>query len=207
MENARELLTVQALTTLLVLRRDRMLAALLALVSPARRDKTEQVLRKIGERIGAYVRAKVIVMVIVGGLMYVALVALRVPFAVPLAVIVAFGEIVPQIGPWIARVPLLGVCLGHQAIGACHGAVVERQLACAGLRMARVLNDAGLATLLLDLLEHYPRRYARRGELTALSELPVVFVWTHDSIAVGEDGPEGDDEGGVGGEVLAERRV
>lgn len=104
-----ELLTVQALTTLLVLRRDRMLAALLALVSPARRDKTEQVLMKIGERIGAYVRAKVIVMVIVGGLMYVALVALRVPFAVPLAVIVAFGEIIPQIGPLIARVPLLSV--------------------------------------------------------------------------------------------------
>jgi predicted PurR-regulated permease PerM len=104
-----ELLTVQALTTLLVLRRNRMLAALLALVSPARRDKTEQVLMKIGERIGAYVRAKVIVMVIVGGLMYVALVALRVPFAVPLAIIVAFGEVIPQIGPWIARVPLLGV--------------------------------------------------------------------------------------------------
>jgi predicted PurR-regulated permease PerM len=104
-----ELLTVQALTTLLVLRRDRMLAALLALVSPARRDKTEQVLMKIAERIGAYVRAKVIVMVIVGGLMYVALVALRVPFAVPLAVIVAFGEVIPQIGVWIARVPLLGV--------------------------------------------------------------------------------------------------
>jgi predicted PurR-regulated permease PerM len=104
-----ELLTVQALTTLLVLRRDRMLAALLALVSPARRDKTEQVLMKIAERIGAYVRAKVIVMVIVGGLMYVALVALRVPFAVPLAVIVAFGEVIPQIGPLIARVPLLSV--------------------------------------------------------------------------------------------------
>jgi predicted PurR-regulated permease PerM len=36
-------------------------------------------------------------------------VALGVPFAVPLAIIVAFGEIIPQIGPWIARVPLLGV--------------------------------------------------------------------------------------------------
>jgi predicted PurR-regulated permease PerM len=104
-----ELVTVQALTTLLVLRRNRMLAALLALVSPARRDKTEQVLTKIGERIGAYVRAKVIVMAIVGSLMYVALVALSVPFAVPLAVIVAFGEVIPQIGPLIARVPLLSV--------------------------------------------------------------------------------------------------
>jgi predicted PurR-regulated permease PerM len=104
-----ELLTVQALATLLVVRRDRMLRSVLPLVAPARRDKTEQVLVKIWERIGAYLRAKAIVMTVVGGLMYVALVVLGVPFAVPLAVIVAFGEVIPQIGVWIARVPLLGV--------------------------------------------------------------------------------------------------
>jgi predicted PurR-regulated permease PerM len=104
-----DLLLVQAFTTLLVLRRNRMLAAFLALVAPSRRGRTEQVLLKIGERMGAYVRAKVIVMAIVGVLMYLALVVLGVPFAVPLAVIVAFGEVIPQIGVWIARVPLLGV--------------------------------------------------------------------------------------------------
>lgn len=104
-----QLLTVQALATLLVIRRDRMLKSALALVAPARRDKTEQVLIKIWERMGAYLRAKAIVMTVVGGLMYVALLALGVPFAVALAVIVAFGEIIPQIGVWIGRVPLLGV--------------------------------------------------------------------------------------------------
>jgi predicted PurR-regulated permease PerM len=104
-----DLLMVQALTTLLVLRRNRMLAAFLALVAPSHRARTEHVLLKIGERMGAYVRAKVIVMAIVGVLMYLALVVLGVPFAVPLAVIVAFGEVIPQIGVWIARVPLLGV--------------------------------------------------------------------------------------------------
>jgi predicted PurR-regulated permease PerM len=104
-----ELLTVQALATLLVIRRDRMLRSVLPLVAASRRDKTEQVLVKIWDRIGAYLRAKAIVMTVVGGLMYVALLALGVPFAVPLAVIVAFGEVIPQIGPWIARVPLLGI--------------------------------------------------------------------------------------------------
>jgi predicted PurR-regulated permease PerM len=48
-------------------------------------------------------------MTIIGVLMYLCLLALDVPFAVPLAVIVAFGEIIPQIGPWIGRVPLLAV--------------------------------------------------------------------------------------------------
>jgi predicted PurR-regulated permease PerM len=51
----------------------------------------------------------VIVMVVVGALMYVALRVLGVPFAVPLAVIVAFGELVPRIGVWIARIPLLTI--------------------------------------------------------------------------------------------------
>ena len=34
---------------------------------------------------------------------------LGVPFAVPLAVIVAFGELVPRVGVWIARIPLLTI--------------------------------------------------------------------------------------------------
>jgi predicted PurR-regulated permease PerM len=79
------------------------------MVAPHRREHTVAIIDTIWERIGAYVRAKLIVMTIVGVLMYFALIALGVPFAVPLAVIVAFGEIIPQIGPWIGRIPLLAV--------------------------------------------------------------------------------------------------
>ena len=32
-----------------------------------------------------------------------------VPFAVPLAIIVAFGELIPRAGPWLARIPLLAI--------------------------------------------------------------------------------------------------
>jgi predicted PurR-regulated permease PerM len=64
---------------------------------------------KIWVRLGGYLRAKVIVMVCVGLLMYLALRILGVPFAVPLSVIVAFGELIPKIGVWIARIPLLVV--------------------------------------------------------------------------------------------------
>ena len=98
-----------ALSTLMVLRRERFVAAVLRLVSRERRPQVEEVFDIIWERIGAYVRAKLIVMTIVGVLMYVCLVALDMPFAVPLAVIVAFGEVIPQIGPWIGRIPLLAV--------------------------------------------------------------------------------------------------
>ena len=53
-------------------------------------------MEKIWDRLGGYLRAKVIVMVCVGELMYLSLRLLGVPFAVPLAVIVAFGELVPR---------------------------------------------------------------------------------------------------------------
>ena len=104
-----EALTVFAFSTLLVMRRERIVQSLLPLVAPHRREHTQAILDTMWERIGAYVRAKLIVMTIVGVLMYLCLLALGVPFAVPLSVIVAFGEVIPQIGPWIARVPLLAV--------------------------------------------------------------------------------------------------
>jgi predicted PurR-regulated permease PerM len=114
-----EALTVVAFSTLIVMRRERVMQALLPLVAPHRREHTVAIADKIWERIGAYVRAKLIVMTIVGVLMYLALLALGVPFAVPLSVIVAFGEVIPQIGPWIARVPLLAVAAfeGPETLG------------------------------------------------------------------------------------------
>ena len=59
-------------------------------------------------RVGAYLRAKLIVMAIVGALTYVALLLIGVPFALLLAIIVALGELIPRAGPWLARIPLLG---------------------------------------------------------------------------------------------------
>jgi predicted PurR-regulated permease PerM len=50
-----------------------------------------------------------IVMSIVGALTYVALLILGVPFAVLLAIVVALGELIPRVGPWLARIPLLGI--------------------------------------------------------------------------------------------------
>jgi predicted PurR-regulated permease PerM len=104
-----DLLTVYAIATLMVMRQERMLGSILQVVHPRHRRRTRFVILKIWLRLGAYVRAKVLVMTVIGVLMYLCLIALGVPFAVPLAVIVAFGEIIPAIGPWLGRIPLLAV--------------------------------------------------------------------------------------------------
>jgi predicted PurR-regulated permease PerM len=102
-----DLAMIYVLSTLLVLRRERLLDSMLVLVAPAQRDRTRDVMEKIWARLGGYLRAKVVIMVWVGALMYVSLRLIGVPFAVPLSVIVAFGELVPKVGVWIARIPLL----------------------------------------------------------------------------------------------------
>jgi predicted PurR-regulated permease PerM len=98
---------VYILSTRLVMRRERLLENVLLLTSPSQRDQTRAVMETIWTRLGGYLRAKLIIMFVVGVLMYISLRLLGVPFAVPLSVIVAFGELVPKIGVWIARVPLL----------------------------------------------------------------------------------------------------
>ena len=43
-------------------------------------------------------------MTIVGVLTYLSLIVIGVPFAIPLSVIVAFGELIPLVGSWLARI-------------------------------------------------------------------------------------------------------
>ena len=114
-----DLLSVFVISTLIVSSRRRLLAAILLLVHPDHRAEVRDVLRKMWSRIGYYVRAKVIVMTIDGTLMYIALRIIGVPFAVPLAIIVALGEVVPRVGPWLARIPLFGIAAldGLQTLG------------------------------------------------------------------------------------------
>jgi predicted PurR-regulated permease PerM len=104
-----DLLSVFVISLLLVTNRMRMRSFTLSLVGPEHREKVAAVLDRSWSRIGVYLRAKVIVMAIVGTLTYFALIAIGVPFAVPLAIVVAFGELIPRAGPWLARIPLLSI--------------------------------------------------------------------------------------------------
>jgi predicted PurR-regulated permease PerM len=94
---------------LLVTTRGRLLSFILSLVSPDHRDTAERVMREMWDRIGYYVRAKLIVMTIIAVITYVALIIIGVPYAVLLSIVVGLGEAVPRIGPWLARIPLLTI--------------------------------------------------------------------------------------------------
>ena len=104
-----DLLAVFFISLLLLTNRLRIREFLLSVTHPNHRRRTGLVLDRTWLRTGGYLRAKVIVMVIVGVLTYLSLIVIGVPFAIPLSVIVAFGELIPLVGSWLARIPLLAI--------------------------------------------------------------------------------------------------
>jgi predicted PurR-regulated permease PerM len=104
-----DLLAVFFISLLLLTNRLRIRDFVVSLTQRDHRRRTGYLLDRIWLRIGAYLRAKVIVMAIVGALTYVSLVLIGVPFAIPLSIIVAFGELIPLVGSWLARIPLLAI--------------------------------------------------------------------------------------------------
>lgn len=92
--------------------------AFFRLVHPAHRAVVERVITNCGIRLGAYVRAKMIICTVVGVWMYVVLVLLGSKIALLIAIVAAIFEIIPRIGPLIARmfIVLAVLPLGWKAV-------------------------------------------------------------------------------------------
>lgn len=69
--------------------------------------KTIYVIRNIEHRLGSWVQGQLILMLIIGVFSYIGLLLLRVEYALPLAILAGFLEIVPTIGPIISAIPAI----------------------------------------------------------------------------------------------------
>ena len=78
--------------------------------------KADQFIDQLEESLGGWVRAELILMVIVGVMTYIGLVLLRVPFALPLAMIAGILEIIPNIGPTLSAIPAIIVAITIQPL-------------------------------------------------------------------------------------------
>jgi len=67
----------------------------------------------VEKRLGGWVRGELLLMLIVGTLTYVGLSAIKIPFALPLALLAGLLELVPNLGPTIAAIPaaLIGLTI------------------------------------------------------------------------------------------------
>lgn len=79
----------------------------LSMVPPARRDEAEDIAAEVGSTIGGYIRGVVISGAILALIAFIGLTVIGVDFALPLAMLMFFGELIPIIGPLAALIPAL----------------------------------------------------------------------------------------------------
>jgi predicted PurR-regulated permease PerM len=104
-------LLVSFLSALMILERDRARTWSMRFVSPGDRPAWDSLLRKAGDRLGAYVRGQLLIMLVTGVGSYVGLSLIGVPFALPLGIFAFLTEAIPIAGPIIAGAVMILVAL------------------------------------------------------------------------------------------------
>jgi predicted PurR-regulated permease PerM len=159
--NILSVLAVFFMTYYLVLERP-FLHKYLASILPRKRSEaeTEKIVTNVEKAVGSWVRGELTLMVIVGTMMYIGLTLLRIPYALPLAILAGMLEAVPSIGPIISAIPcvLIGLSVSPLiGLGALILSILVQQLE-NNLIVPRVMQSAtGLRPLvtLVVLLTGY----------------------------------------------------
>ena len=99
------LFILAVITFYLLIERKNLDRYLLFLFGPNGEKKAKKFVDELEKKLGSWVRAQLALMVIVGLMSYLGLRLLGIDFALPLALLAAILEIVPNIGPTIAAIP------------------------------------------------------------------------------------------------------
>jgi predicted PurR-regulated permease PerM len=86
---------------------------ILLIYPPDVRSVRRRTLVRIGRRMSAWLSGQLLLAVIIGVTTFIALVLLRIPYALPLAILAAVGELVPVIGPILGAAPACAIALLH----------------------------------------------------------------------------------------------
>jgi predicted PurR-regulated permease PerM len=78
---------------------------------PDVRGERRRVLTRVANRMSGWLSAQLLLSAIIGVATFVGLVALRIPYALPLAILAAVGELIPVIGPTVGAIPVLAIAL------------------------------------------------------------------------------------------------
>lgn len=101
------IITIFVLTFYLLLGKGAIRDFLLSHLPIDQKEEIVEILRKIGLKMGNWLRGQLSLMALVGLLDLIGLVILGIPYALTLAVWAALTEIIPYIGPWLGLIPAL----------------------------------------------------------------------------------------------------
>jgi predicted PurR-regulated permease PerM len=102
----------------LLVERKRFSRYLFVLFGDKDKDRAERIINKIENQLGAWVRGQAILCTLIGLTTYVGLRFLGIDFALPLSLLAAILEIVPNIGPVISAIPAILIGLASSPISA-----------------------------------------------------------------------------------------
>jgi predicted PurR-regulated permease PerM len=83
----------------------------LLVYAPEVRGKRRRTLLRMGKRMSGWLSGQLLLSIIIGIATFVGLVSLRIPYALPLSILAAVGELIPVIGPTIGALPALAIAL------------------------------------------------------------------------------------------------
>lgn len=75
------------------------------------REYIHKIIDRVNEKLGAWLRGEVVLMLFIGTLSWIGLTILGLPYALPLALLAGLLEVIPTIGPIIAAIPAVIVAL------------------------------------------------------------------------------------------------
>ena len=101
------IITVAILTIYFMLSLPSMRSTVALIFPTSRRDRAARVIDRSLEKIGGYVYGNVVTSLICGVTALIALVALGVPFAVPLALWAGLADLIPAVGSYLGAVPAI----------------------------------------------------------------------------------------------------
>jgi len=106
-----EFIAVLFMVAYMLIDANRLRNMILLMVPPHRRTASRRVLMRMARRMSSWLSAQFVLSAIIGGATFIALLLLRVPFALPLAIFAMIGAMVPVIGPIVGTAPALVVAI------------------------------------------------------------------------------------------------
>jgi predicted PurR-regulated permease PerM len=105
------ILTILIISFYLLLNHNGFTRAFAGLFHDGVHDHVLQTLHIVDEKLGAWVRGQIVLSVFIGGLTWISLTLLGLPYATPLAIMAGLLEILPTLGPTLAAIPAVIVAL------------------------------------------------------------------------------------------------
>lgn len=105
------ILTLFVLSFYLLLDWNKFVKLVSSAFSPKQEKKVTRIIGKVENGLGKWLRGQIVLSIIVGALVYIGLLILGIPYALPLAIIAGILEIIPVIGPIISSIPAILVGL------------------------------------------------------------------------------------------------